>query len=60
MLRAKEDEIEELNLKILANRQEFEPGQKEFDFEQIDEVLDAPSKKLEKKDLYYLKRFTLY
>jgi len=48
---AKEDEIEELNLKILANRQEFEPGQKEFDFEQIDEVLDAPSKKLEKKDL---------
>ena len=40
-----------MNLKILANRQEFEPGQKEFDFEQIDEVLDAPSKKLDKKDL---------
>lgn len=48
---AKEDEIEELNSKIRLNRQEFEPGQKEFDFEQIDEVLDAPSKKLEKKDL---------
>ena len=48
---AKEDQIEELNSKIKMNRQEFEPGQKEFDFEQIDEVLDAPSKKLDKKDL---------
>jgi hypothetical protein len=43
---AKEDQIEELNSKIKMNRQEFEPGQKEFDFEQIDEVLDAPSKNL--------------
>lgn len=48
---AKEDEIEELNSKIRLNRQEFEPGQKEFDFEQIDEVLDAPTKKLDRKDL---------
>lgn len=48
---AKEDEIEELNSKIRKNRQEFEPGQKEFDFEQIDEVLDAPTKKLDRKDL---------
>jgi hypothetical protein len=48
---AKEDEIEELNSKIRLNRQEFEPRQKEFDFEQIDEVLDAPTKKLDRKDL---------
>lgn len=48
---AKEDEIEELNSKIRLNRQEFEPGQKEFDFDQIDEVLDAPTKKLDRKDL---------
>jgi len=48
---AKEDEIEELNTKIRLNRQEFEPAQKEFDFEQIDEVLDAPTKKLDRKDL---------
>lgn len=48
---AKEDEIEELNSKIRLNRQEFEPVQKEFDFEQIDEVLDAPTKKLDRKDL---------
>jgi len=48
---AKEDEIEELNSKIRLNRQEFKPGQKEFDFEQIDEVLDAPTKKLDRKDL---------
>lgn len=48
---AKEDEIEELNSKIRLNRQEFQPLQKEFDFEQIDEVLDAPTKKLDRKDL---------